>query len=180
MDYTFWTGILGSLSLVAGAAWPEPKAKTVPVKSVKNWLFAAGGLVMFIYALLGYLQGGAIFFVLLQILVVVSSILMMLNTDDRIDMAVLGLFGTGLIVWSMTMFQGFSTIIFILGLIGIGFGNAFQMGTLRRNLALTLGSVIIALFSYMQSSWIFFWLNVFFAVFSGYYLVKGLTRGKKR
>lgn len=179
MDFTFAVGIVGSLVLVTGAAWPEPKKKTIPVKSIKNWILALGSLVMFLYALLGYLQGGSIFFIFLQILVIISNILMMLDTDDRIDMAVIGLCGTGLIIWSMTMFQGISTVVFILGLIGIGFGNAFQMKTLRRNVFLTMSRSIIAVFSYMQANWIFFWLNIFFSLFAGYHLVKMLMIRKK-
>jgi|GEM_PF-5060873 len=34
MDFTFAIGIVGSLVLITGAAWPEPKEKTVPVKSL--------------------------------------------------------------------------------------------------------------------------------------------------
>ena len=52
MDYIFLAGLIGSLTLVTGAAWPEMKVKKHPVKSVKNWLFAIGGLIMLIYAIL--------------------------------------------------------------------------------------------------------------------------------
>jgi hypothetical protein len=175
MNYIFFTGLVGSLVLVTGAAWPEPKDVKHPVKSTKNWLFAIGGLAMFLYALFGYQQGAPIFFLILEILVVITNILMMLNTDDRIDTAVILLSGAGLTVWSLFLFQGYNTIIFIAGLLGVGLGYAFQMGTLRRNVALTVGSLLIAFFSYLEASWIFFWLNTFFSVFSAYYLVKGLT-----
>jgi len=37
---------------------------------------------------------------------------------------------------------------------------------------LALGGALIALFSYFEVNWIFFWLNVFFAIFSGYYVYK--------
>lgn len=174
MDYIFFTGLIGSLVLVTGAAWPEPKNVKHPVKSLKNWLFAVGGFAMLLYAVFGYQQGGPIFFVILQTMVMITSVLMMLNTDDRIDTAVITISGLGLIIWSLYLFEGYNTIIFILGLLGIGLGYAFQMGTLRRSVALTLGSVLIALFSYIEANWIFFWLNVFFAIFSMYYLVKGL------
>lgn len=176
MDYLFFTGLIGSLTLVIGAAWPEARNVKHPTKSLKNWLFAIGGLLMLLYAIFGYQQGGPIFFVILEIFVVMASILMMLNTPDKIDTPVIALSGLGLIIWSLTLFEGYNTVFFILGLSGIGLGYAFQMDTLRRSVALTAGSVLIALFSYIEASWIFFWLNVFFAIFSGYYVYKGLSR----
>lgn len=176
MDTIFFTGLVGSLVLVVGAAWPEPHDTSHPAKSFKNWLFAAGGLIMLLYAFLGFRQGGPIFFVMLEILVVIASALMMLNTPDKIDIPIIAVSGLGLIIWSFYLFDGYSTIIFILGLCGIGLGYAFQMGSLRRNIALTAGSALIAIFSYIEASWIFFWLNVFFAIFSACYLIRGLSK----
>lgn len=172
MNYIFLTGLLGSLVLITGAAWPDIKDVQHPTKSLKNWLFAIGGLIMFFYAFMGYQQGGPIFFVILQIMVGISSILMMLNTPDKIDTPILSISSLGLIIWSLYLFEGYNTVFFILGLSGIGLGYAFQTGSLRRSIALTLGSILIALFSYIEASWIFFWLNVFFAIFSAYYLYK--------
>ncbi len=179
MDYIFITGIVGSLVLVTGAAWPGLEAKH-PVKSVKNWLFAIGGLIMLLYAFFGYQQGGPIFFVILEIFVVIASILMMLNTSDKIDTPIIGISGLGLIIWSLYLFENYGTIIFILGLSGIGLGYAFKMGTIRRDFALTAGSALIAVFSYIEASWIFFWLNVFFAIFSAYYLAKNLRNSMRK
>lgn len=179
MNYTFLTGLLGSLVLVTGAAWPESKDVKHPIKSVKDCLFGIGGLIMLIYALLGYLSGGSIFFVLLETLVVIASVLMMLNTSDKIDTAVITISGLAFIIWSLYLFKGYNTVFFIFGLSGIGLGYAFEMGTLRREVALTLGSLLIAIFSYIEASWVFFWLNVFFAIFSGYYLYKALVRKRK-
>lgn len=176
MNYIFLTGLIGSLILVTGAAWPESKTVRHPVKSFKNWLFAIGGAVMLLYAVFGYQQSGPIFFVILEIMVVIASILMMLNTSDKVDTPIIAISGLGLIIWSLYLFEGCNTVLFILGLSGIGLGYAFQMSTLRRNIALTLGSVLIALFSYIEASWIFFWLNVFFAIFSAYYICKNLIR----
>lgn len=176
MDYIFLTGLVGSLVLVTGAAWPEAKDVKHPAKSLRNWLFAIGGLVMLSYSIFSYQQGGPIFFAILQIFVIITSILMMLNTPDKIDTPIIAISGLGLIIWSLYLFESYNTIIFIIGFCGIGFGYAFQMSTLRRNIALTLGGILIALFSYIEASWIFFWLNVFFAIFSAYYIYKGLTR----
>lgn len=174
MDYIFLTGLIGSLVLVSGAAWPEAKNITHPTKSLKNWLFAVGGFILLLYAIFGYLQGGPVFFVILEALVAIASILMMANTPDKIDTPIIAISGLGLIVWSLYLFENYGTVVFILGLCGIGLGYAFEMGTLRRGVALTLGSILIALFSYIEASWIFFWLNVFFAIFSAYYLYKGI------
>lgn len=176
MDYIFITGLVGSLVLITGAAWPEAKDIKHPEKSLKNWLFAVGGFIMLLYAFLSYQQGGPIFFVILEILVAISSILMMLNTPDKVDTPILTISSLGFIIWSLYLFEGYNTVFFILGLCGIGLGYAFQMGTLRRSIALTLGSVLVALFSYLEASWIFFWLNGFFAIFSAYYVYKGLAR----
>lgn len=176
MDINFLIGLIGSLVLVTGAAWPKNESAAHPAKSIKNWLFAVGGLLMLAYAILGYMSGGPVFFVFLEVLVVVACFLMMLNTPDSFDTPVISIVGLGFIVWSLSLFEGYNTVFFILGLTGIGLGYAFQMGTLRRDVALTAGSALIALFSYVEQSWIFFWLNVFFALFSGYYLIKGLRR----
>ena len=176
MDYIFLTGIIGSLILVTGAAWPIKKKIKHPAASTKNWLFAIGGLTLLLYAILGYQQGGPIFFVFLEILIVIASILMMLNTPDKIDTPIIAIIGLGLIIWSLYLFEGYNTVFFILGLSSMGLGYAFQMATLRRSIALTIGALAIALFSYIEASWIFFWLNVFFAIFSAYYVYKGLIR----
>lgn len=176
MDTIFFTGIVGSLVLVTGAAWPEIKDVNHPTKSIKNWLFAVGGLVMLLYAVLGYQQGSPIFFVFLEILVLVANILMMLNTDDRFNTVVIVLSGLALVVWSLSLFVGYNTILLILGLSVLGLGYAFKMGTVRRSVALTLGSILIVFYSYLEASWIFFWLNIFFAVFSGYYVTKALAQ----
>jgi hypothetical protein len=178
MDNTFITGLIGSLILVIGAAWPEAKNGKHPIKSLKNWLFAIGGFMMLFYAFLAYQQGGPLFFVILEILVVIASILMMLNTSDKIDTLIVTISGLGLIIWSLYLFEGYHTIIFIFGLCGIGLGYTFQMGTLRRSTALTLGSTLIALFSYIETSWIFFWLNVCFAFISAYYVFKKIAQQK--
>ncbi len=179
MNITFLTGLIGSLILVTGAALPESKRKIHPIKSIKNWFFALGGLIMLIYAILGYLDGGAIFFVILEILVVLASILMMLDAPDKVDVPVISISGLGLIIWSFYLFEDYKTIIFILGLCGVGLGYTFDSNTTKRNTALTLGSLLIAVFSLIEASWIFFWLNLFFAIFSGYYLLIGLKKNKE-
>jgi len=169
------TGLIGSVILVIGAAWPETKPNVHPTKSIKDWLFAIGGVIMLLYATLGYMEGEPMFFIILEILVVLSSILMMLNTPDKIDTPIITICSLGLIIWSLYLFEGYNTVFFILGLAVVGIGYTSDTGTLKRSIALTLGSVLIALFSYIVASWVFFWLNSFFAIFSAYYVYKGLT-----
>jgi len=180
MNYIFLTGLIGSLVLVTGAAWPEIKDIKHPTKSLKNWLLAIGGFIMLLYSIFGYQQGGPIFFVILECLVAIASILMMLNTPDKVDTPILTIASLGFIIWSLFLFEGYNTVFFILGLCGVGLGYAFQMGSLRRSIALTLGSALIALFSYFEASWIFFWLNQFFAIFSAYYVYKGLAQQRTK
>ncbi|MFA7309213.1 MAG: hypothetical protein WC045_04125 [Patescibacteria group bacterium] len=175
MNYIFITGLIGSLLLVTGSAWPQNEDATRPAKSIKNWLFFIGGLFMLLYAVLGYLLGGLVFFVILEILGAVAGILMMLGTPEKLNIPVISVSGVALIIWSLFLFNGYATLVFILGLCIVSLGFTFRMGTLRRNVALAVGSILIALFSYLGASWIFFWLNVFFTIFSGWYVYKGLV-----
>jgi len=173
MDMIFLTGIWGGLVVVLGAAFPEEKGR--PTTSVKNWLLATGGLILLVYATLNYFFGaGSLFFVFLEGLVIVASVLMMLDTSDKIDTIVLGLAGAGFIAASLLLYQGLSTIYFIVGLTGVALGYALKQGSIQRFASLVIGSVLIALFSYLSGDWIFFGLNVFFAIFSAYYLVRVL------
>jgi len=174
MDLTFVIGLLGSVILVTGAALPE-KAES-QTHSLKNWLFAVGGACMLVYSSLNYAAGGPVFFVFLQVLVNIASVFMMCNVRDDIDTPVMCVAGLALIVWSLTLFEGINTLFFIVGLTGIAMGYVMQTGTLRRSVALTVGSALIALFSYLEASWIFFWLNLFFALFSAYHIAEGRAK----
>lgn len=174
MDHVFITGFIGSLFLAAGAAWPVPKDFISPAKLTKNWLFMVGNIVMLAYAVLGYLQGGLIFFIFLEIMVIAASVLMMLNTNDRVNAIALAIGGSIFVIWSVRLFDNYSVSFFIIGLSILSIGYALKTGTLRRAAALMFGSVLIALFSYLGAGWIFFWLNVFFAIFSGYYVAQRL------
>lgn len=176
MTIPFLTGIFGSIVLVAGAALPENKKATHPMQSAKNWCFAIGGLIMLIYSILAYLEGGSVFFILFEVLIVIATVLMILDADDKVDIPVISISGIALVVLSLYWFEDYSTIIFIFGLTAVGLGYALKINTIRRDLALTVGSALIALFSYFAGDWIFFWLNVFFSLFSGYYLLRKLVK----
>ncbi len=172
MTINFIVGFIGALTLIIGAAYPIEKVSH-PSKSVKNWLFLLGGVLMFAYALLNYLTvGGSIFFVLMQILINVSSVFMMLDTNDRIDTGIISALGLILIGVSFYLFEGYQTIIFVAGLSGIAIGYVMEMNTFKRNFALMLGSALVTVFSYMVGDMIFTVLNLFFAIFAGYWAWK--------
>ncbi|MDP3976029.1 MAG: hypothetical protein Q8P95_03870, partial [bacterium] len=156
----FAIGLVGSLVLVTGSALPTRAVKKA-YKAPQNWLFAIGGLLMLTYSSLNYLNGGPIFFVFLQALVNIASILMMFDVPDNIDTPIVSGVGILLIAWSLTLFEGYNTLIFIIGLIGIGLGYTMNTGTFKRSTALAIGSALIATYSYLEVDWIFFWLNVF-------------------
>ncbi|MCC6643259.1 hypothetical protein IT411_00760, partial [Candidatus Peregrinibacteria bacterium] len=152
LDITFWTGIIGSLILVTGAGWPIESKVKHPVYSIKNWLFAIGGLFMLAYAVLNnYYHQSPFFYVIFELFIALTSVLMMLDTDDRLDAVIVSIATVGFIIWSLYLFQDYTTIIFIIGLSVTGLGFTLNMGSKRRNLALAVGSGTIALFSFMVS-----------------------------
>ncbi|MEZ4932300.1 MAG: hypothetical protein R2788_09295 [Saprospiraceae bacterium] len=173
-----FVGIAGSLLLVIGAAWPEKKSINNPRDSIKNWMFLIGNLIMLGYALLQYLQNGVVYFVLLEILIFIATILMMLNFKDKWKAISVGISGVFLTGWALLLFDKMHVLIFITGLITVGLGYVFENNTLRRDVALTVGSLLIVAYSLMEEEWVFFWLNLFFSIFSGYYLIRKLMLGK--
>lgn len=172
MTLSFLIGLIGAFVLVAGAAYPPGENTNRPMRSIKNWLFAIGGLLMLTYSTLNFMNGGSIFFVILQIFINSTSVLMMLNVRDAVDIPVITTIGTAMVAWSLYLFDGINTAIFVIGLSVLGLGYALDMGTVRRNTCLGIGSAAVCLFSYMAGDMIFFWLNLFFALFSGYYALR--------
>ena len=158
MDFRFVLGLLGSLILIIGVLTTAPK--------IKNGFFAVGNACMFLYALLGYLAGGPIFFLILQIFIALSTISMLLKIPDAYDTPLLAIGGLALVVWSLSLFEGYSTAIFVVGLALLGIGFAMDAGTTKREIALMVGSAVIAVFSVLMRDWIFIGLNVLFAVLS--------------
>ena len=178
MELSFITGIVGSIILLIGAAWPIEKTND-PTKSVKNWLFAIGSFIMLLYAVLGYFTGWLMFFIVLELLVMLAIVLMILNTHDRLDTWLIGVAGILLIVRSVIAFSSVTMVLFVVSFIILWLGYAYDMHSTRRYLWLTIGGALIALSSYLDASWIFFWLNVFFALFSLYYTIKLMRTPKK-
>jgi len=155
MDIRMIIGLVGSVVLVTGVATTNQQRK--------NTLFAIGNACMFAYALLGYLGGGPIFFVILQTFIALSTLCMLFKVPDTYDTPILTVGGLALVGWSLSLFEGYSTAIFVIGLALLGVGFAMDPGTPKREWALFLGSAVIAVFSYLMRDWIFVGLNVLFA-----------------
>jgi hypothetical protein len=168
-------GIAGSLVLVLGAALPD-RAGTHASLSLKNWCFGTGALVMFAYSILNYLAGAPVFFVFLEGLVVVASALMLFDVPDRIDVPLMIALSACFVLWSLFLFQGWETLVFIGGLGAVAVGYVAKTGGPHREIVLFLGSALIALFSYWTKTWVFFWLNLFFAAFSAFHAWKASKR----
>ncbi len=169
-------GIVGCVVLALGAALPD---RSLPHAwlSLKNWCFAAGAVVMLVYAVVNYFAAGApVFFVFLETLMVVSSVLMLIDVPERIDIPIILVLSAVLIAWSLFLFHEHQTIFFVLGLAAIAIGYVAKSGTVHREAALLIGSVLILLFSYWTAAWLFFWLNVFFALFSGLHVWKAAQK----
>ncbi len=164
----FITGLLGAIILVLGAAWPDRSR-------AKNWIFAAGNFGMLSYAVLDYLGGAAIFYVLLESLCALSSVLILARVPQKPSSILILLVGAGLLAYSIYLFEDTGTLLFIVGLTTLAVGFVTK-DFLKRNMAFVLGSGLIAAFSYLEDSMIFFWLNVFFALFSVYYLLKAAQK----
>ena len=63
-------------------------------------------------------------------------------------------------------------ILFVIAFIMLCLGYAYKMNTVRRFVFLAIGGALIALSSYLDASWIFFRLNIFFSLFSLIYAIK--------
>ncbi len=169
MTPVFLLGLGSSLVLVTGAALPDTETERA-AQSPKDWCFALGALGLLIYSVLNYMNGAPVFFIFLEGMVTFASVMMMIDVPERISGPLLMIASAALVVWSLFLFEDYGTLAFILGLAGIALGYVMHAGTPRREFALLAGSALIAFFSYLTGTWVFFWLNVFFALFSGYYL----------
>jgi len=176
MNTSLMIGILGAVMLIIGLLWKDKKGINHPTQSTKNWLLGVGAFIMLIYSIMGYLSGtGAIFFIFLQSLVVLSSVLMMLNVPDKTASLMIIIVGIILLIWSVALFENFGLLFFIAGLVGIGLGFVLKK-PMSRNIGFGLGGALIALFSYIGANWVFFWLNVFFGLISGYFVIKEIKK----
>lgn len=158
MDERLWIGWLGALILVTGAATVSSERK--------NLLFALGNACMFTYALLGSLRGEPVFFFILQSFILLATVCMFLKVPESSATPILAIGAILLILWSLSFSQDYATAIFVVGLGLLGIGFAMHSGTRRREVALMAGSAVIAVFSFLVREWVFFVLNILFAVLS--------------
>lgn len=105
--------------------------------------------------------------------------LMMIKAREKSGMIILGILGLGLVITSFFMDQSTQTLRFIFGLMGISLGYTFKPCSRRRDATLTVGSLLIAIFSAIQFNRVFFGINVFFCLFSAFYRMKHAVEKKK-
>jgi len=169
-------GILGGVLLVLGSAWPESKKELPSYAEPKSLILAGGGLFMLFYTLFYILDDGPLFFLFLQLFANLGAIFMLLDVDDRIDTTVMTLGGLLFMGLSLWFYEDLTTLYFIAGLLGVGLGYVIHRGSVWRQVAFFFGSALITYYSCLSGSWIFFWLNVFFAVFSLMYIILYFVR----
>ncbi len=164
----FLTGLISSIILVIGSAWPE--------RPLKNWIFGLGNFGMLAYALLAFLfTDNPILFVLLEILCAASSVLALLKVKEKISTRLILLAGLALLLWSLFLFEDMATLVFIFGLIALAIGFVSK-NAVKRNVVFILGCILISTFSFIKGEMIFFWLNAIFGLFSSFYLLKALRK----
>lgn len=172
MGATLFIGVVGAALLVIGSALPNRTPGVKPYETVNNWLFAIGAGILFFYAWLNYLEGGLIFFAILQSLAFLAAVIMLMNVPPRYGAVVVGVGSAVMTVWSLYLLENYLTFIFVAGLLGISFGYVAHTSAFWRNLAFALGGAAIMVFSFIEGNWVFFWLNVFFTGFSAYHVLK--------
>ena len=178
MNFISLVGILGSLILVGGAL-TSPDKKGPSGISLKDWVFGAGNISMLVYSLMMYFEySGPVFFVFLTSLTVLASLLVWCKIPQKIAVTLLSIATAGLIYWSFQLFTRPFEYLFLLGLLVLAYGSVNSKPSHLKNGLLTLGSAALTVFSFLIGDMIFAGLNFFFALFSGYYWVKGLRDNK--
>ncbi len=176
INTVFLTGLISSIILVIGSAWPDPKKNIKPIRTFKHWIFGVGNFGMLAYATLAFfLQANPIFFVILEILCAASSVLILADVKEKISTRLIMISALALLVWSFFLFEDSTTIFFILGLSAVAVGFTSK-DNVKRNAAFVLGCILISTFSFVKEDWIFFWLNAVFGLFSAFYLLKALRK----
>lgn len=176
INTVFLTGLISSIILVIGSAWPDPKKTVKPIRTFKHWIFGIGNFGMLAYASLAFfLEANPIFFVLLEILCAASSVLILLDVKEKISTRLIVVSGLALLIWSLFLFEDSTTVFFILGLVALALGF-ISKDNVKRNAVFLLGCILISTFSFIKEDWIFFWLNAVFGLFSGFYLLKALRK----
>lgn len=176
INAVFLTGLISSIILVIGSAWPDPKKNIKPIRTFKHWIFGIGNFGMLAYASLAFfLEANPIFFVILEILCAASSVLILANVKEKISTRLIMVSALALLVWSFFLFEDTTTVFFILGLSALAVGFTSK-DSVKRNAVFLIGCILISTFSFIKGDMIFFWLNAIFGLFSGFYLLKALRK----
>lgn len=161
-------GILGSLVLTVGAALPEASSKKVASYKVpKNLILSLGNLMIITYAILNYLISDASpLYVFLEGLILLATIFMLLDIPDRVEIPAVIIATLAALGLSFWWSQDLSVWWFVLGLGGVSLGFILPPTGSIRSIAFTVGSGFICIFSFLHSDWVFFGLNLAFALVS--------------
>lgn len=127
---------------------------------------------MIIYAVFRYMAGGSVFFLLLEAMMLLATVLMLVQAKESISRTLILIMGFLLSATAFFIKIDPETLIFVAGLTIVSVGFTSGANTIRRNALLALGSGLVALFSAIQHDPVFLWMNVFFALFSLYHVVK--------
>lgn len=164
-------GIVASTFLVIGALLPDAP-NVHPARSLKNQCFAIGNIGMIAYAWMRFLEGGSVFFLFLEAMMMLSTILMLTNAHERLSQMLILPTGMLFSLAALLIDIELATLLFVIGLTVVSIGFISRGGTLRRSIFLTLGSGLVAVFSAIQHDVVFLWMNAFFALFSLYHVGK--------
>lgn len=150
MSLSFIIGVVGAVCTVIGAGWPD-KVPKKPRFSVKNRLFFVGNTLVFCYSVLLAREGGTVFFLYLESVVMLGTILMMTTIPKIYNVIATSVLGLFFVFRVLLGTQDRQTLIFVVGLTGLTIGFVSPAATLQREGALTLGSIGVAIYSYVTS-----------------------------
>lgn len=129
----------------------------------RNLLFTVGAFVLALYASI-FLHNQL--FATLQMVIVVSGFLQLLKfSDSRFSIGLLSLFTLASYL-NLTLNGVVSEIWSFIGSLGL-LGIAFGLVVLPKRfgfLIMTMGGIFLVIYAFTVSAWVFFFLNIFFAI----------------
>lgn len=97
---------------------------------------------LLIDSVLNYLTSSPVFFVFLEAFIVFDAVLMFIGVPDNIDGPLVGTVGLAFIALSIYLFSGYETIIFVLGMIGVGLDYVLDTGVRKTRNSINFGKLI--------------------------------------
>ncbi len=128
----------------------------------RNILLTVGGATLACYSEFFFKD---IVFTALQALLTVSGVMQLARVKHRVSIATM--LALTVVVLSLLLLggalQSMNTVVGVGGLLGITFGIVLLP---RRNafVLMTLGGVLLIAYAWVVGAWVFFWLNIFFAL----------------